>query len=90
MLMLQAVAVMPLMNELYDAVSCDAEFLTSTLQSAAEFDDFTAKLLEIHSEVQQKQMGGNLSLGIHRSDYMLDEPSGRLLQVITKDSSAVS
>ena len=74
---------MPLMNELYDAVSCDSEFLTATLKSAAEFDDFTAKWLEIYSEVRDKKTDRtDITLGIHRSDYMLDDPSGRLLQVV--------
>ena len=71
---------MPLMNRLYDAVSRDSEFLMSTLRPAAEFDDFTAHLLKIYDEVKDCQ-NGDVTLGIHRSDYMFDEPSGRLLQV---------
>ena len=72
---------MPLMNRLYDSVSQDAEFLTSTLKSAAEFDDFTANLLEIYGDVRKLQnRKEEMVLGIHRSDYMLDQPSNRLLQ----------
>lgn len=71
------------MNELYHAVSSDYQFLMNTLQPTAEFDEFTANLLKIYSEVHQLRNGSKtLELGIHRSDYMLDQSSGRLLQVI--------
>eukprot|EP00210_Caulerpa_lentillifera_P004223 g4028.t1 len=78
----QAKEIMPIMNELYHAVSNDYDFLMNALKPIAEFDDFTANLLKIYSEVHQLQNGVEaLELGIHRSDYMLDHSSGRLLQI---------
>lgn len=70
------------MNRLYDAVSRDSEFLLSTLKSAAELDDFTAKLMDIYADVRKQKGEEDVVLGIHRSDYMLDDASSRLLQAM--------
>lgn len=43
-----------------------------------------AKLLEIHrntQDVRHQRRDRDLVLALNRSDYMLDEPSGTLLQV---------
>ena len=43
-----------------------------------------AKLLDIHHrtrDVRQQRRSENLVLALNRSDYMLDEPSGVLMQV---------
>lgn len=42
---LQAKAVMPLFNRLVDRVAADEEYLEKTLSAAAQFDDFTHRLL---------------------------------------------
>ncbi|MEW5313017.1 MAG: hypothetical protein WDW38_004612 [Sanguina aurantia] len=81
---LQAKAVMPLFNELVDAVARDERYLEATLESAARFDEFTARLLALlrSSRAARLSRGSkDLVLGVHRSDYMLDAPSGGFLQV---------
>lgn len=74
---------MPLFSYLVDQLSQDTEYLQRTLRPAAQHDSFTAKLLSILSESQggSKRSGLDIALGLHRSDYMLDEPTGTLLQV---------
>eukprot|EP00192_Tetraselmis_astigmatica_P003967 CAMPEP_0117674322 /NCGR_PEP_ID=MMETSP0804-20121206/14973_1 /TAXON_ID=1074897 /ORGANISM="Tetraselmis astigmatica, Strain CCMP880" /LENGTH=468 /DNA_ID=CAMNT_0005483177 /DNA_START=366 /DNA_END=1772 /DNA_ORIENTATION=- len=66
-------------NLMIDAVSRDMAYLRSTLQAAAAEDEFTANLLSLSAEVGEG--GEQRVLAINRSDYMLDSPSGRLLQV---------
>lgn len=71
-------------NELVDAVASDEAYLQNTLAAAAQHDDFTAKLLGVLTETaaaRQQCKSQKVVLGIHRSDYMLDAPSGTFLQV---------
>ncbi|GAX73563.1 hypothetical protein CEUSTIGMA_g1014.t1 [Chlamydomonas eustigma] len=81
---LQAKAVMPLFNRVIDRVAADEAYLERTLAAAAKFDDFTRRLLQLlvaTRSARQALAGGEIALGINRSDYMLDEPSGGFLQV---------
>jgi len=81
---MQAKAVMPLFNRVIDAVAADEEYLEATLAPAAKFDDFTARLLQLLRDsrpARAARADRELVLGIHRSDYMLDAPSGKFLQV---------
>lgn len=80
----KAKAAMQVFNTLIDRVSRDEDYLQTTLRPAAEYDDFTAKLLEIHRNAQgvrHQRRDRDLVLALNRSDYMLDEPSGTLMQV---------
>ncbi|KAK9837801.1 hypothetical protein WJX74_005284 [Apatococcus lobatus] len=80
----KAQAAMPIFNLLIDRISRDSAYLQQTLAPAAEFDDFTANLLRIHQEtlsLRETRADKQLTLGLHRSDYMLDELSNTLLQV---------
>ena len=56
-----------------------------TLAGTFAVDNFTARLLRVHEEASAAGASGRrrpaISLGILRSDYMVDEPTGRLLQV---------
>jgi glutathione synthase len=74
---------MPLFSSLVHQVSENTEYLQRTLRPAAQHDSFTAKLLSILADggSNSKQSTSKISLGLHRSDYMLDEPSNTLLQV---------
>jgi len=84
---LQAKAVQPLFNRLVDAVARDEEYLESVLAGAARSDTFTAQLLEVLRQSRPARQAlaaagtDEIALGIHRSDYMLDVPSGGFLQV---------
>jgi hypothetical protein len=82
----QAKAAMPLFNQLVDAVAADEAYLTTTLAPAAAQDSFTARLLRLLADsapgrAQLAAGGRQVVLGVHRSDYMLDAPSGGFLQV---------
>jgi glutathione synthase len=74
---------MPLFSSLVHAVSQDGRYLARTLAAAAKHDDFTSRLLGVWRESAElrAQFGTSVVLGLHRSDYMLDEPSASLLQV---------
>lgn len=77
-------AIQPLLNQLVDDVARDEEYLESTLGAAAQYDEFTARLLLVLRETRAARArlaAKQVALGIHRSDYMLDAPSGRFLQV---------
>ena len=79
-----AIALARPLNALVEAVSNNPEYLAQTLAPASAHDDFARRLLELHAEVRRRRGDAWLcerALGIHRSDYLLDEPSGRLLQV---------
>ena len=77
-------AMMPHLSALVHAVSTDLAYLNITLRSAAQFDSFTKSLMDVHSKTAdaREKAASPISLGLHRSDYMLDEPSGDLLQVL--------
>ena len=76
---------MPGLSELVHAVSEDMDYVNETLSTAAQFDSFTKSLMDVHSKTAEARAknGSPISLGLHRSDYMLDEPSGQLLQVLS-------
>ncbi|KAG2487617.1 hypothetical protein HYH03_013756 [Edaphochlamys debaryana] len=78
--------VQPLFNSLVDAVAADEPYLEAVLRPAAQHDEFTARLLRVLSDTRGaraalRAAGSEVALGIHRSDYMLDAPSGKFLQV---------
>ncbi len=71
-------------NSLVDAVAGDETWLEETLALAATHDDFTGRLLGLLQstrEARGRWAGSRPVLGVHRSDYMLDAPSGGFLQV---------
>ncbi len=78
----QAVAVAPTFNELVDKVSRDAEFLEKTLGGGvSSMDPYTAKILQLYKQVYVDAPEDSPArqadrLGIHRSDYMLNEQDG--------------
>ena len=79
---MQAKSVMKLFNLLVDRVALDEGYLQQTLEKAAQYDEFTARLLTLLASTREARSKVPLiSLGINRSDYMLDTPSGGFLQV---------
>ena len=74
---------MPLFSSLVHAVSRDEQYLNTVLARAAQYDEFTRNLLQAwqDSAEQRAKFGSRVVLGLHRSDYMLDDPSTSLLQV---------
>ncbi|KAL9320307.1 hypothetical protein ACSQ67_012146 [Phaseolus vulgaris] len=77
----QASELAPIFNELVDRVSLDAPFLQHALSRTKEADEFTSRLLDIHCKMLQINKKEEIRLGLHRSDYMLDEKTNSLLQI---------
>ncbi|KAM1095571.1 hypothetical protein EV2_010741 [Malus domestica] len=77
----QAYELSPIFNELVDRVSLDAKFLQDSLSRTKKVDAFTSRLLDIHSKMLEINKKEDIRLGLHRSDYMLDEETKQLLQI---------
>ncbi|KAK9919737.1 hypothetical protein M0R45_028317 [Rubus argutus] len=77
----QAYELAPIFNELVDRVSLDAKFLQDSLSRTKKADPFTSRLLDIHSKMLEINKKEEIRLGLHRSDYMLDEQTKLLLQI---------
>ncbi|CAK8544698.1 unnamed protein product [Lathyrus sativus] len=77
----QACELAPLFNELVDRVSLDANFLQKSLSRTKKVDEFTSRLLDIHSKMLQINKKEEIRLGLFRSDYMFDEKTRSLLQI---------
>ncbi|KAF7817879.1 glutathione synthetase, chloroplastic-like [Senna tora] len=77
----QASDLAPLFNELVDRVSLDGKFLQDSLSRTKKVDKFTSRLLDIHSKMLEINKKEEIRLGLHRSDYMLDEQTKSLLQI---------
>eukprot|EP00058_Branchiostoma_floridae_P002025 XP_002587513.1 hypothetical protein BRAFLDRAFT_115857 [Branchiostoma floridae] len=71
----QAKAVQRDFNLLVHRLSQDTNFLTSCLKSTIQVDDFTCRLFRIYEQVRREGVAQTVCLGLHRSDYMLDDPS---------------
>ncbi|XP_021671166.2 glutathione synthetase, chloroplastic isoform X1 [Hevea brasiliensis] len=76
-----ACEVAPVFNELIDRVSLDGNFLQDSLSRTKKVDVFTSRLLDIHSKVLEMNKTEEIRLGLHRSDYMLDEQTKLLLHI---------
>lgn len=80
-----------LFNELYAKVSSDLKFLETELEDLAKFDpDFTGKLWELYLEAKKQGIVQPLSLGIFRSDYMVNEIEGQKPQIKQIEFNTVS
>ncbi|KAJ0253803.1 Glutathione synthetase [Hirschfeldia incana] len=77
----QACEVAPIFNELVDRVSLDSKFIQDSLSRTKKADIFTSRLLDIHSKMLESNKKEDIRLGLHRSDYMLDEETKSLLQI---------
>ncbi|KAL8518226.1 hypothetical protein ACS0TY_009554 [Phlomoides rotata] len=77
----QACEVAPIFNELIDRVSLDAKFIQESLSRTKKVDTFTSRLLDIHAKMLDMKKNEDIRLGLHRSDYMLDEQTNLLLQI---------
>ncbi|PIA44735.1 hypothetical protein AQUCO_01700378v1 [Aquilegia coerulea] len=77
----QACDLMCIFNELIDRVSLDGNFLQDTLSRTKRVDVFTSRLLDIHSMMLEIKKKEEIRLGLHRSDYMLDDQTKDLLQI---------
>ncbi|XP_013181857.1 PREDICTED: glutathione synthetase-like isoform X2 [Papilio xuthus] len=67
----KAVELQPVLNELMHKVAHDVEFLEHTLQNALQVDEFTANLYDIWIKVREEGITQSISLGLFRSDYLM-------------------
>ncbi|XP_038218314.1 glutathione synthetase-like isoform X1 [Zerene cesonia] len=68
----KAIELQPVLNELMHKVAHNDEFLEKTLQNALQVDDFTAKLYDVWLKVREEGITQPISLGMLRSDIMLE------------------
>lgn len=70
-------------NRMVDRISRDTAFMYEALEGVVGSDAFTANLLRISKAVNFHETGlrQKIALGFHRSDYMLNEADGNMLQV---------
>ncbi|XP_046802517.1 glutathione synthetase-like isoform X1 [Lucilia cuprina] len=68
----KAVALQVIINRLMHNVAHDEEFLTTTLAETIKVDEFTGNLFNIYKKVLANGFGQRISLGILRSDLMLE------------------
>uniref|UniRef100_A0A182XEE4 Glutathione synthetase n=1 Tax=Anopheles quadriannulatus TaxID=34691 RepID=A0A182XEE4_ANOQN len=68
----KAVELQPLLNELIHAVAHDSQFLLATLSSTEKVDEFTRALIAIYRTVLDEGIAQPVSLGLLRSDLMLE------------------
>lgn len=72
----QARSIQEAFQSLYMNVSNDSEFLGTIVKEMNGADEFTAKIWELYQIVQKEGIAQPLSLGIFRSDYLLDYKNG--------------
>ncbi|KAH8248033.1 hypothetical protein KR038_001245 [Drosophila bunnanda] len=68
----KAVALQPIINRLMHNVAHDEEFITTTLAETIKVDEFTANLFNIYRKVIAHGFTQKISLGMLRSDLMLE------------------
>lgn len=86
----KAVELQPILNELMHKVAHDDEFLEHTLRNTLEVDDFTAKLYDIWMKVREEGITQSLSLGLFRSDYLMQNPEGNKIKQVEFNTVASS
>ncbi|XP_015770551.1 PREDICTED: glutathione synthetase-like isoform X2 [Acropora digitifera] len=74
-------------NVLVHRVSQDHEFLKTALQSTIEVDSFTAKIFDIYETTRTEGLSQPISLGILRSDYMMDCSNPRTSDLLQDEIS---
>ncbi|XP_027933431.1 glutathione synthetase, chloroplastic-like [Vigna unguiculata] len=77
----QACELAPIFNQFVDRVSLDGKYLQESLARTKNADEFTSRLLDIHSKMLQINKKEDIRLAIMRSDYMVDEKTKSLLQI---------
>ena len=82
----------PVFNILVEKISQNEKFLQDTLEGVVEADPFTAKLLELYKEIYTGDTPNKWAmqadrLGLHRSDYMLNDGTPKQVELNTIASS---
>lgn len=77
----KAVEIQPILNELMHNVAYNHEFLSESLKSTIEVDEFTKRLYDIYETVRNEGFAQPFSLGLLRSDYLLNCATDSVKQV---------
>ncbi|XP_063982478.1 glutathione synthetase-like [Diachasmimorpha longicaudata] len=67
--------IQPIVNKLIHKVAYDHEFLVGALERTIEADELTSELFKIYKIVHQEGFAQKVSVGLLRSDYMLNSDS---------------
>ena len=86
----KAIAIQTSLQLLQHFVSLDHEFLFSSLGAASENDDFTRKLMSILSLCKEEGIAQKVSMGIFRSDYMLNRTAEGSLVIKQIEMNTIS
>ncbi|CAB3229458.1 unnamed protein product [Arctia plantaginis] len=86
----KAVELQPVLNELMHKVAHDDEFLMGTLQNALQVDEFTANLYDIWMKVRNEEIRQSLSLGLFRSDYLMQQADKYKIKQVEFNTIATS
>ncbi|XP_055615631.1 glutathione synthetase-like isoform X1 [Toxorhynchites rutilus septentrionalis] len=84
----KAVNLQVTLNELMHAVAHDTEFLRETLKSTIKVDTFTGSLFEIYETTLKEGISQPFSLGLLRSDLMLESRCENEIKVRCSQASA--
>ncbi|XP_021962625.1 glutathione synthetase isoform X1 [Folsomia candida] len=68
----RAVGIQPVLNELMHKVAHDYDFLKNSLETTIKVDEFTGRLFNIYETVRAEGITQPFSLGLLRSDLMLE------------------
>lgn len=86
----KAIELQPILNELMHKVAHDDCFLEHTLQNALQVDEFTASLYDIWVKVRNEGVTQSLSLGLFRSDYLMQCPENNCIKQVEFNTVAAS
>ncbi|RIA86206.1 glutathione synthase [Glomus cerebriforme] len=70
----EAIELQPAFNLLFHRLSQDFEFITHAIKEITGVDDFVDNLYKIYLKVKEEGIVQPISLGLHRSDYLLQVP----------------
>ncbi|EDW05859.2 glutathione synthetase isoform X1 [Drosophila mojavensis] len=84
----KAIALQPIINRLMHNVAHDEEFITTTLAETIKVDEFTANLFNIYRKVLALGFTQRISLGMLRSDLMLESRCPELSPLLETSAGA--
>ncbi|XP_044747047.1 glutathione synthetase-like isoform X2 [Coccinella septempunctata] len=86
----KAIALQPILNELMHRVAHDQLFLTECLRETIQVDEFTGNLFKIFETVQNEGITQRISLGLLRSDYMVNTKTSNSIKQVEINTIASS
>ncbi|CAH1759574.1 19591_t:CDS:2 [Entrophospora sp. SA101] len=87
------VELQPLFNILYHKLSNDHQLISNVIEEISNVDDFIAKLYDIYLKIRKEGNIQPITLGIHRSDYLLHSsslPNNEELKILQVEFNTIS